>query len=86
MLAALSLRSGSFMQILTALLENPILATIAVALVVSLVITIIKKLLKVAVSIAIIIIALAIVLHYLGEDSLPPAGKDVLDKIEKQFE
>ncbi len=74
------------MQILTTLLENPILAMIAVALVVSLIIAIVKKLLKFAVSIAIVIIALAIVLHYLGEDTLPPAGKDALDKIEKQFE
>jgi hypothetical protein len=74
------------MQIITALLENPLLATIAVALVVALVVTIIKKLLKVAVAISIVIIALAIVLHYLGEDTLPPAGKEALEHIEKQFD
>ena len=74
------------MQILTTLIENPILAMIAVALVISLIFTIVKKLLKVAVSIAIIIIALAILLHYLGEDTLPPAGKQALEKVEKQFE
>ncbi len=73
------------MQILTTLFENPILAMIAVALVVTLFITIFKKLLKLAVSIAIVIIALAILLHYLGEDTLPPAGKEALNTIEKQF-
>jgi len=74
------------MQILTTLIEHPILAVIAVALLVSLVITIVKKLLKLAVSIAIVIIALAIVLHYFGEDILPPEGKDALKKIEAVFD
>jgi uncharacterized protein YacL len=68
---------------LNTLLENPILGVIFVSLVVSLVVTIVKKLLKVAMGLGIIIIALAIVLHYFGHDTLPPEGKEVLQKAEE---
>ncbi|MFZ1731810.1 MAG: hypothetical protein WBQ23_16040 [Bacteroidota bacterium] len=65
-----------------ALSEYPILGVLLVSLVVSLVFTLAKKLLKFAVSIGIVIIALAIVMHYLGEDTLPEQGKKMLEKVE----
>lgn len=68
---------------INALAEYPILGVLLVSLVVTLVFTIIKKLLKVAVSIAVIIIALAIVMHYLGVDTLPEQGKRILQKTEE---
>ncbi len=69
--------------LINTLAEYPILGVLLVSLVVSLVFTIAKKLLKFAVSIGIVIIALAIVLHYLGEDTLPEQGKKVLEKVEQ---
>ncbi len=68
---------------ITTLAEYPILGVLLVSLVVSLVFTLVKKLLKFAVSIAIVIIALAIVMHYLGHDTLPEQGKKVLEKAEE---
>ncbi len=68
---------------INALAEYPILGVLLVSLVVSLIFTVVKKLLKYAVSIAIIIIALAIVMHYLGHDTLPEQGKRVLQKAEE---
>lgn len=70
-------------RFLSALAEYPILGVLLVSLVVSLVFTIFKKLLKFAVSIAVIIIALAIVMHYLGHDTLPEQGKEILRKAEE---
>lgn len=70
-------------QIISTLSDYPILGVLLVSLVVSLVFTLVKKLLKFAVSIAVIIIALAIVMHYLGHDTLPEQGKEVLRKAEE---
>ncbi|MDX9757622.1 MAG: hypothetical protein RBU27_00530 [Bacteroidota bacterium] len=70
-------------QIINTLTEYPILGVLLVSLVVSLIFTVVKKLLKFAVSISIIIIALAIVMHYLGHDTLPEQGKEVLRKAEE---
>lgn len=70
-------------QFISALSEYPILGVLLVSLVVTLIFTVVKKLLKFAVSIAVIIIALAIVMHYLGHDTLPEQGKEVLRKAEE---
>lgn len=68
---------------INALAEYPILGVLLVSLVVTLIFTIAKKLIKVAVSVAVIIIALAIVMHYLGLDTLPDQGKQILQKAEE---
>jgi ribose/xylose/arabinose/galactoside ABC-type transport system permease subunit len=68
---------------LNALSEYPILGVLLVSLVVTLFFSLAKKLIKFAVSIAIIIIALAIIMHYMGHDTLPEQGKKVLQKVEK---
>lgn len=70
-------------QVINTITEYPILGVLLVSLVVSLIFTIFRKLLKFAVSIAVIIIALAIVMHYLGHDTLPEQGKEVLRKAEE---
>jgi ribose/xylose/arabinose/galactoside ABC-type transport system permease subunit len=70
-------------QFVNALSEYPILGVLLVSLVVTLIFSVFKKLLKFAVSIALIIIALAIVMHYLGHDTLPEQGKKVLRKVEE---
>jgi uncharacterized protein YacL len=62
---------------------HPVLGILLLALLLSLIFTVIRKLLKFAVSLAIIIIALAIVMHYLGHDTLPDEGKEVLREAEK---
>lgn len=68
---------------LNAISEYPILGVLLVSLVVTLFFSLAKKLIKFAVAIAIIIIALAIIMHYLGHDTLPEQGKRVLQKVEK---
>lgn len=70
-------------QFINTLSEYPLLGVLLVSLVVSLIFTVVKKLVKFAVSISIIIIALAIVMHYLGHDTLPEQGKEVLRKAEE---
>lgn len=70
-------------QFINALSDYPILGVLLISLVVTLIFSVVKKLLKFAVSIAVIIIALAIVMHYLGHDTLPEQGKEVLRKAEE---
>lgn len=65
--------------------EYPILGVLLVSLVLSLMFTLFRKLFRFTVSLAIIIIALAIVMHYLGHDTLPDEGKEVLREAEELF-
>jgi hypothetical protein len=67
---------------LNALSEYPILGVLLVSLIVTFIFSLTKKLLKFAVSIAIVIIAIAIIMHYLGHDTIPEPGKKVLQKVE----
>ncbi|MBR9977633.1 MAG: hypothetical protein KFH87_06045 [Bacteroidetes bacterium] len=70
-------------SILSTITEYPILGVLLVSLLLSLVFTLFRKLFRFAVSLAVIVIALAIVMHYLGHDTLPDEGKKVLREAEE---